>query len=345
MYSLKLFSVVIFFLYTLGGDNQIPTSVTKSDDKKVRYENIVPIFEKKKVNILITDSGLGGLSIAAGLDNNFEKYKIFEEANLIFFNALPEANFPYNEMKSEEEKIKVFDRALNGMIRWYNPDIILIACNTLSVIYPKTKFSQTVQLPVFGIVEFGVEMMTEKMKTEPNSSLIILGTETTISSDMHKNKLIQSGISGERISTYACKYLESEIQADPNSDIVKNLIECYITEALGSVSKESGKIFLGLCCTHYGYCSDVFKQTLEENGVKNFEIVDPNDRMIQFLSLPKYFDRFNNSLVNVEVVSRSVINDAEKESIGNALKCVSEKTTQALKEYKLKEDLFYFAAK
>jgi glutamate racemase len=231
------------------------------------------------------------------------------------------------------------------MIKSYNPDIILIACNTLSVIYPKTKFSQTTQVPVFGIVEFGVEMIVEKMKTELNSSLIILGTETTILSNMHKNKLIQSGISSERISSFACKYLESEIQADPNSDIVKNLIEYYTTEALDSVSNKSEKIFLGLCCTHYGYCLDVFKQTLEESGVKNFEIVDPNNRMMQFLSLPKYFDRFNKSLVNVEVVSRSVINDVEKESIGNALKRVSEKTSRALKEYKLKKDLFYFEAK
>lgn len=310
-----------------------------------KYGNIIPLFEKKNPRILITDSGLGGLSVMAGLEKNLRENKIFEEVNLIYFNALPKTNFPYNEMKSEEEKIKVFESALNGMMKWYNPDIILIACNTLSVIYPKTKFSKITYIPVFGIVDFGVQLMADRMKGEPNSSLIILGTETTVLSDVHRNKIMLSGINIERISSYACKYLESEIQVDPNSDIVNNLIDFYISEALKNVKDINEKIFLGLCCTHYNYCSNVFKQALIGNGINNFEIVDPNEIMIQILSLPKYYNRFEKTSVIVEIVSQSIITDAEKESIGKVLQLVSEKTSKALKEYKYKNDLFYFEVK
>ena len=49
----------------------------------------------------------------------------------------------------------------------YKVDIILIACNTLSVIYAETDFSKTCPIPVMSIVDFGVNIIAEKMHANP----------------------------------------------------------------------------------------------------------------------------------------------------------------------------------
>lgn len=56
------------------------------------------------------------------------------------------------------ERVRVFDRALGAMLR-FQPDRILIACNTLSALYPKTPFSKHSPVPVTDIIDFGVEQM------------------------------------------------------------------------------------------------------------------------------------------------------------------------------------------
>lgn len=68
----------------------------------------------------------------------------------------------------------------------YVPDLILIACNTLSVVYPHTEFSKNTKTKVLGIVEFGVEQVLEELKKNPDYDVIITGTNTTIESRDHE---------------------------------------------------------------------------------------------------------------------------------------------------------------
>ena len=95
-------------------------------------------FKKEKVTILVTDSGLGGLSVAAHLEANFKKWHPFKEVKIMFVNALPSETYFYNQMKNTAEKVRVFNQALFGMTEKLSPDLIFIACNTLSVLYNQT---------------------------------------------------------------------------------------------------------------------------------------------------------------------------------------------------------------
>ena len=302
-------------------------------------EKLNNFFEKEEVTILITDSGLGGLSVVAQVDSLINQYPSFKKANIIFFNAQPEDTIGYNGMKIIEQKIEVFNDALEGMVKWFNPDIILIACNTLSVIYDQTPFSKLENIPpVVGIVDFGVDMLYSKLKEDPNSNTIIFGTETTIIANSHKEKLIAKGINESRIITIACKGLPASIESGAHSEETKSLISVFCNSAIQQINNKEENVYIGLCCTHFGYSSDIFYS--ESQNLRNREVLDPNILMSQFvINKDKKYGKCSTS---VEVFSRAKLTAVEIKSIGELIKISSPKTEQALQNYNFKQDLFKF---
>jgi glutamate racemase len=296
---------------------------------------------KESVKILITDSGLGGLSVAADFEKRLQSSRQFKRAEIIFANALPGGS-GYNDMKSVDEKARVFSDALFGMVQWYRPDVIVIACNTLSVVYPLTEFSRSSSVPVVGIVEIATAMFAERLKNDATSSVIIFGTETTIESGAHKEQLVSRSIDASRIVTQACPKLESEIQTDPAGDMVTTYIDWYVEEAAESLPKRGGTVYAGLCCTHYGYSQEQFAASLEYAGVRNAVIINPNNAMAEAV-LPQKQKQYDASEISVQVVSRAEISVEEISAIAALIRKDSEKTAAALEQYLLKRDLFPFS--
>lgn len=306
-------------------------------------EKMALFYAKEKVTILITDSGLGGLSVAAELEKGFHESHPFKEVELIFVNALASKDHLYNQMESTTEKVRVFNSALYGMSEQFRPDLILIACNTLSVIFDQTEFSKKAQIPVIGIIEFGVNLMKENLNKYPNDQLIIVGTPTTISQNSHKSMLMESGIPSKRIITQSCSMLESEIQTDPSSDMVATMIEMYADEALSKIdSVKTGGISVGLCCTHYTYSAPLFKEVFSRLTEREVNILDPNLVMSIYLFENSNNIRFKNTSVTVRVVSQAELMLTDINAIAKMLKPVSPKYAYALKNYEWLKTLFRF---
>ena len=167
--------------------------------------------------IVVTDSGLGGISVLAELERKTIELNPFDSARFIFFNAHAAEGFGYNSMKNTETKVRVFNTALKSMIDKYNPDIVLIACNTLSVISHLTDTYRETNIPVLGIVEFGADLIYNNLMNDDKSIVVIYGTPTTIESDFYRQKLIAQGIDESRIINQPCYLLETEIQKNPGS--------------------------------------------------------------------------------------------------------------------------------
>jgi hypothetical protein len=115
-----------------------------------REDNFLDFFRKDKVTIAVTDSGLGGLSILADAVERSKIWKSFQKVDFVYFNALFSNQGGYNTLKSRQEKTAVFDSALSSLEERYDPDIILIGCNTLSAIYNDTIFARRTRTPVKG---------------------------------------------------------------------------------------------------------------------------------------------------------------------------------------------------
>ncbi len=308
-------------------------------DTAIRRDAAVP--QKERLSVVIVDSGMGGLSICASIVAGLEKLRLKGSFALTYFNAWPEQDRGYNSIADQAERIRVFDAALLG-IRNYQPDIILIACNTLSVLYPQTAASRTMTLPVVGIVDFGVELMLRHMLQRPEHQVIILGTLTTISSAIHRDSLIAHGIDGRRIVSQACDQLATQIEYGPDSPQVRAMIDDFMVQAASKLHYPEAPVAAAFCCTHFGYCTDLFKHSLETVLGLHCMILNPNEAMGHY-----FIERFgqtgtSDALLRLEVVSRIQWEDRKVDAISAALMPTSPATARALRNYRYHPELFSF---
>jgi len=292
------------------------------------------------MNIIITDSGLGGLDVAARLFEWMNNRSEPLYGLIIFANALPETGHGYNKMKTEQAKITIFDEALAGFNRYFNPDIIGIACNTLSVLAPKTPFSKRFEFKLKNIIDCSVDSFVRQYQPK-QEVIIVFGTETTISSSVYQKKMIKAGISEKKLIARKCPHLASEIELNHKSKKTQDTVANCVSGAIRYVTDRNARIFIYLACSHYGYVSDLFHRSFVNNGCTDFEIINPNDYLLDSLKnivLERLCEVIGKP--KIEVYSRCEILAEEIESISELLVPISGKTVEALAGYNLKEDLF-----
>lgn len=297
-------------------------------------------FHKKRVTIAVTDSGLGGLSVMAEAVRRMKEERAFSKAQFVFFNALFSLEGGYNSLKTRPEKIDVFTRALESLERKFSPDVILIGCNTLSVLYPDTPFAKKARVPVIGIVDAGVNMVAESLRAHPEASAILFATPTTVSEATHKKMLTAQGFGEDRILLQSCPELENYIERDYASDETEMLIAACVDEALQKIPFPPPPFFASLNCTHYGYSLPLWEKAFEEAGAKPLAILNPNARMVDVLFPFEYRHRFQKTAVSARVVSMVEIAPEKRSSLGQWLEGISPEVAAALRHYELRPSLF-----
>lgn len=298
------------------------------------------LLEKESLTIVITDSGLGGLSVVADAAEKFSKHPAFKSVNLVFVNALFSDQFGYNGLQTRGEKLKVFSSALQSMQDRYAPDIILVACNTLSVLIPDTEFVKTSEVPVVGIIADGVEQITEQLGDNPAARNIIFATKTTVDEGTHKKLLLEQGFTDAQVITQSCPQLTLHIEQGYDSEYTEMLIDAYVDEALSRMGDAGGPLSVSFNCTHFGYSLDFWKLAFSSRGVEVAAFLDPNKKMIDFMLTARLQKRYPQSDITVKVVSMIDIPQDRQDSIGRWLHAVSPVTETALYDYELKADLF-----
>lgn len=299
-------------------------------------------FADNELRIVVTDSGLGGLSVMAELEKELRRRNHFGNIRLIFFNSLAASDFGYNAIITTEKKAEVFNSSLNSIENLFNPHLILIACNTLSVVYEDTDFKKRTDTEVLGIIDLGIELIEEKLHSNKSSNILLLGTPTTINSNSYKNRLIKHGISESKIINQSCPLLESEIQINPKSNKVKLMTENFLKEALSQSEYLSDKVITSLCCTHYGYSEEIIRKSAEEIFNKEIEIVNPNTKMVEetLQRLKLITKDFSN--ITSEVFSQVLLKDEEIKSLSEIIYQDSPQVSQALQNYLFEKNLFDF---
>jgi len=305
-----------------------------------REDEFLGFFQKDEVVVAVTDSGLGGLSILADAVERSRIWKGFEKMDFVYFNALFSNQGGYNTLKTSREKTAVFDSALNSLEYKYDPDLILIGCNTLSAIYDNTIFARRTGIPVKGMIDAGVDAAADALKEHPGSKIIIFATQTTVAQNTHRDRLVKKGFLAERVVYQACPELVKYIEADYKGEETEMLIFAYLDEALQKISRRSDPLIVSLNCTHYGYSLDLWKNAFHSLGVEPVAFLNPNPRINDFLFQPQFKDRFKKTKISVRVVSMVEIAEKKRESIGAFLNPLSPQTAKALREYEWEETLF-----
>ena len=229
-------------------------------------------------SILVTDSGLGGLSVFNDIARRLEKESPWEQVRLTYVNAWPAPHRGYNHYPTPEKKAEVFNNAMEAMAA-YEPDRILIACNTLSVVYTETRFARTTRIPVEGIVDHGVRMLHKRLDADPGSKAVIFGTPTTAEARSHEKGLVDLGTDKNRIITVACTNLAGYIEREPFSTKVADTIEGFVKETADRLNGSGGRVYAGLCCTHFGYRKALFSQAFQNHFKGCAALLNPSERM------------------------------------------------------------------
>lgn len=293
------------------------------------------------MHILITDSGVGGLSVCAYAERFVRMEGLSEPVRLTFANAAPENDYGYNSMPSRDEKLRTFDRFLRNVTGRFAPDSIYVACNTLSVLLPDTPFFQTAAIPVKGIVETGAALLLKELEADPRSVAMIFGTQTTIDAGTYPRILEARGIERSRIVSQACPGLADTISEDREGEKTRHEIRRWVAAAIDKSQHADAPVVACLACTHYGYRRELFAAALEEAGIRA-TVVNPNERAVDdlFGARSGVGGEGMNRDVEVELVTRYAIPPATIEALTWFLSDISPRTVAAMRSFVHLPDLF-----
>jgi glutamate racemase len=292
-----------------------------------------------KTSILVTDSGLGGLSVFNRIAGQMAEKSLWSDVDLTYFNAWPAPLRGYNHFDTLERRVRVFNNALHAMDR-FDPDQILIACNTLSVIYPHTPFARDTHKQVREIVSHGVEMLFEHLNRDPSSVAVVFGTPSTVQAGSHEKGLRDLGIAKERVLSIGCTNLAGYIEREPFSDIVGQTIDHCVGEAARRLEGTSGPVHAALCCTHFGYRKTLFRQAFDRHMNRPVTLSDPNIRMADQVFEPAGKSRVEGPDIRVRIVSQAVWQQEQIQAYLKLMPDMTDAVREALLNYEHNDRLF-----
>lgn len=263
------------------------------------------------MKICITDSGLGGLSVCDALVKRLAEDGL--SADICYFNASFSHELGYNYLGSQAVQIEMFDRVLQGIERYCAPDMILVACNTLSTLIDQTTFAQNGTTAVKGIIDAGMSLISRQVAV--NTPISLFGTKTTIESMVYQQRLSEAGWQAENIAGVVCHGLPMAISCHDN---VEQRIETACAQAL------PGSWYV-LACTHFGVKAKLFNSD---------KILNPNDALVEEI-LPLFKTPGE---IQLEMVARY---DLDKTEVTNWRSLVTHSgVADMLADYQHIEDLF-----
>jgi glutamate racemase len=317
----------------------IPGALFSTGGSREKFD-LAAFFARETITIAVTDSGLGGLSIMAEAAARLKTARSFRNVDFVFWNALFSNDSGYNSLPTREDKIRVFNAALRSLADTVKPDLILVGCNTLSVLLGDISFVRESKIPVLGIIDTGVAMMAEALGGNPRAVGILLGTKTTITEGEHRRKLVATGIADARLISQPCPNLVGLIETDWRGEETARLIDSYVGEAAARMTDPRAPVYAALFCTHFGYSAELWERAFAGRGLTLAGLINPNSRWIDSLDPPAKRNRFSETEVRTRVISMVEIPEAVRASLGAWLHRISPETAAALKSYDLRPGLF-----
>jgi glutamate racemase len=301
-------------------------------------QSIIPyqVMQQDNLTVVITDSGVGGVGIAAEVYRALRTQGPYSEARVIYYNALFDADSGYNTLKSMSQKTAIFDTALNGMLR-YAPDVILLASNTLSALYPYTAFSKSATVPIIGLIEIGVNHILRRIHKAGNSAVIIFATPLTVQEGIFRTAL-QQHIADDRIIEIASQRLEYAI-GDGDRETILRLIDQHVADALRQIPAHIERIYGSLHCTHFGYYQQEFLQAFQRHSVEAVEVLNPSTEMANVF-ISENCPVAENPQVSIEFVSKVKFHPDGVASLLPYVKNIAEDVATAFQQYHYNPSLF-----
>ena len=213
-------------------------------------------YEKNKP-IGVFDSGLGGLTVV------FNLQKFFPEKEIVYFGDT--ARLPYGN--KSPETIKGFARQNTKFLLSFQPEIIVVACHTVSALALK-QLKAEFPLPIVGVLSPAVKAALAKTG---NGRIGIIGTIATIKSNSYPAEIKKAN---PKIKVYglACPLFVPLVE---EGLFFGPLTEMAIAHYLKPLKeKKIDTLILG--CTHY----PLLKTAIAGFMGPKVTLVDPSEEVI-----------------------------------------------------------------
>lgn len=207
--------------------------------------------QNKEQHIGIFDSGLGGLTVLRELKKHLPNEKF------IYFGDT--ARVPYGNKSAET--INQYVLQIVHFLKQKKVKIIIVACNTASSIISK-EFRKKINIPIIDVI---LPSAQAACRLSNVSTVGVVGTETTISSQQYHKKINQINnkitVLGQSCSLFVPLIEEGLI----NHPITEQAVILYFKK---DFCKKIDVLILG--CTHY----PMIKKIIKKHLTRNITIID-----------------------------------------------------------------------
>jgi glutamate racemase len=284
-----------------------------------------------ELRIGITDSGVGGLSVCAEVESRLLQSPVKDDVELLYLNAAIEDDYAYNSMPDRQTKLQAFDRFLSSVQLRYQPDLLFIACNTLSILYQDAHFDHYRHFPIEGIVDTNTHRLLEENARDSGIAFIVFATPTTIEEAVYSERLREHGVPANRIAEQACPGLPDAISNDGSGHQAQELLKAFVPAALKQFKYKPQNVLAFLGCTHYGYQAIRFEEALRAR-VPKARVLNPNhgaaDRIISRMK-----SKPGKGGLKVRFISRYVIPEVVVDSLSGYIGEKAPATLSSLKNF------------
>ena len=234
-------------------------------------------MNSKQLAIGVFDSGMGGLTVLSAL-----RARLPHESFVYLGDT---ARLPYGT--KSPDTVKQYAVQMARILVERRIKALVIACNTATTAALTHLQNILPDVPVLGVVAPGAAAAVAATK---NQRLVVLATETTISSHAYQNLILQK-LPNAQITGRAC----SVLVALAGGGMVHNAVGREALKYYLSDIKDEDTLLLG--CTHF----PVFKSLLADLLPKEVTVVDSAQATAEALySTLDAHDLFNNSKASSE---------------------------------------------
>ncbi|MGC9364164.1 MAG: hypothetical protein ACP5FZ_06305 [Fidelibacterota bacterium] len=293
------------------------------------------------MKIALTDSGFGGLGIAAKLYEYLDNIFPAEPVEIIYVNGLPHEYYGYNSIPKIQDKVNTFGSLLQNIENRLQPDFIVITCNTLSVLFDKTDIYKSIVSKTIDILKFGTITVLERYQAKSDILLAITGSETTISSGIHVEFFRNYPAFFKTVLPIANTELITAIEDDSTSEFTKYLVYKCIRQMTDELQRaDYSAAALILACTHFPYVEHLFRNAFNHLSVKT-DIINPNLDLLEYLkSLIPVSEEKTQHPKSIQIISKTAVEPTRMRSISSLIKEISNDTITALHNYRYIPDFY-----
>lgn len=198
----------------------------------------------------VFDSGIGGVTVLNALKRRFP-----HDDFAYFGDTL---NVPYGT--KSETVIRLLSESAAMRMADYGLDALVVACNTASSLALPEFEKALAPVPVFGMVESGVEAILAAFRlgfAEQNAPIVVFGTRATMKSGVY-GKTLREAVPSATVYEQACPLLVPIIEEGmKDHEILKIVLKEYVAPYRALTP---GVALLG--CTHYPWIRDAFAAAL-----------------------------------------------------------------------------------